>query len=332
LTCSKIACESFIFRTDLEAGSGHSALVAWMTLCEAATNFCIGVAFVLDVYGQMLMPVQYLYFFYSLFLGVGLFWSIAVALTIREDVRYLRDFTPRRPVLIAFKWSLRAILGNGLILDLMLPFRMIFPSIAGGSTFPYILIVHMSSVMMLQCSAAVWFLYQAWLFRRTIMPYVRSHNDLNTGDTEPSDKSKKIRSLEKIMNYMAINGAMLMVSFFTFVSMSMSLYGLVSFQFWECRVFSWAISRIAITYSQVKMIAKNKVNTTRICGYRCSCFRERMPVSPQDEPPEIPSTPPEIPSTAIQILSTSIQSNQIWAMFFNYRPDSNAGDPDSNAE
>ena len=172
------------------------------------------------------------------------------------------------------------------------------------------------------------------------MPFVRSRNDLNTGDTEPSDQSKQIRSLEKIMNYMAINGAMLMLSFFTLASMSMSLYGLVSFQFWECRVFFWAISRITITYSQVrtiltttvlfkdctltlrspsshklkvKMIAKNKVNTTKTCEYRCSCFRERMPVTPQDEPPERPST--------------SIHSNQFWAMFFIYRPDSNAGDP-----
>ena len=159
-TCSKIACEAFIFKTDLEAGAGHSAYVAWMTLCEAVTIFCIGVAFVLDIYGQMLMPVQYLYFFYNLFLGVGLFWSVAVALTIREEVRYLRDFTPRRPVLIAFKWPLRAILVNGLILDFVLPFRTIFPSIAGGSAFPYIIIVQMSSVMMLQCSAAGWFLYQ----------------------------------------------------------------------------------------------------------------------------------------------------------------------------
>ena len=166
MACSKIAYRAICQNKELngEAGVKHSHLAAWMSACEAIATFGVGAAYVLDIYGRMSLPVQGALFANTLFIGAGLAWSLVVALTIREEVRYVRDFTPRRSIWVAYKWTLRCAFVYGLLLDFLLPFRIVFPSVLWnsfpGTRYEYFTMFAFYSILAFQGCAASWFLYQ----------------------------------------------------------------------------------------------------------------------------------------------------------------------------
>ena len=82
------------------------------------------------------------------------------------------------------------------------------------------------------------------------MPFLRSRRASILGDDE--DKAKKIKALEKILRWITVCGAMLTLSFLSYFSIMLTLFGILPFDYWMSQLFCFAISRIAISFSQVR--------------------------------------------------------------------------------